>query len=94
MLPVEPGQPIEMPIEVFPTSAALEPGHRLRITVSGGDFPHQLPPLPQFASELGGQVRILTEPGHASYVELPAVGRRCGKQRCKRLPTPELIRGD
>ena len=93
VLPVEPGEPIELPIEVFPTSASLEPGHRLRITVSGGDFPHQLPPLPQLADELGGQVRILTEPGRASYVQLPGLRRGCGK-RCKPLPTPELIRGD
>ena len=93
VLPVPAGQPIELPVEVFPTRATIKRGHRLRITVAGGDFPHQVPPLPQVAASLGGQVQVLTEPGHASYVELPAIHRHCGK-RCRPLPVPNLIRGD
>ena len=67
-------------------------GHRLRITVSGGDFPHQMPPLPQPTGSLAGRVQVLTEPGHASYIELPAIHRHCGK-RCRPLAVPNLIRG-
>ncbi len=91
-LPVPAGKPVELAVEVFPTRAALLPGHRLRLTVSGGDFPHQTPPLPQATNSLAGRVQILTEPGHASYVELPAIHRHCGK-RCRPLPVPNLIRG-
>ena len=93
VLPVEAGVPIEMPIEVFPTRASLAPGHKLRITVSGGDFPHQAPPLPQLVDSLAGTVKILSEPGHRSYVELPAIHRHCSGG-CAPLPVPDLIRGD
>jgi hypothetical protein len=33
---------------------------------------------------------VLTDPEHASYVELPRIGRRAGG----RLPLPRLLRGD
>jgi putative CocE/NonD family hydrolase len=92
-LPVHPGEPIELPVEVFPTRAAIKPGHRLQITVSGGDFPHQLPPLPRTVGSLAGRVQVLTEPRHRSYVELPGLHRHCGGG-CRRLPVPNLIRGD
>jgi uncharacterized protein len=92
VLPVHPGEPVELPVEVLPTRAALKPGHRLEITVSGGDFPHQLPPLPQFTRSLVGRVEVLTDQAHRSYVELPALGRRCGGS-CDPLPVPNLIRG-
>jgi putative CocE/NonD family hydrolase len=89
---VEPGEAVRLPVEIFPTRATLEPGHRLRITVSGGDFPHSLPPLPQLASALGGRVEVLTDPRHRSYLELPALRREC-RGHCKPLPVPNLIRG-
>jgi uncharacterized protein len=91
VLPVHAGEPIELPVEIFPTRAAILPGHRLEITVSGGDFPHQVPPLPQLADSLAGRVEVLTEPGHRSYVELPALHRHCGG--CRPLAVPNLIRG-
>jgi hypothetical protein len=92
-LPVKAGEPIELPVEIFPTRAAIRPGHRLAITVTGGDFPHQLPSLPRTAASLAGQVSVLTEPGHRSYVELPALHRHCGGG-CRPLAVPNLIRGD
>jgi uncharacterized protein len=88
---VRPGEPVALPIEVFPTRATILPGHRLKLTVSGGDFPHQLPPLPQFAGSLAGRVTLLTGPSHPSYLELPSLARRCG--HCRPLPVPRLIRG-
>ncbi len=54
--PVPAGQPLLLPIEVFPTSATLLPGHRLRITISPYDVPHALPPAPALLSSLGGIV--------------------------------------
>jgi predicted acyl esterase len=93
LLPVHPGEPMELPVEIFPTRAATLPGHRLQITVSGGDFPHQAPPLPQLAGSLAGRVEVLTEPGHRSYVELPSLHRHCGGG-CGPLPVPNLVRGD
>jgi predicted acyl esterase len=89
--PVAPGKPTRLPVEIFPTSAAIAKGHRLKITIDPGDFPHQVPPLPQFAGSLDGQVQILTDPDHPSYVELPTLGR-C-RQGCRPLPVPNLLRG-
>jgi hypothetical protein len=50
-----------------------------------------VPPLPQFANELGGAVQVLHDPQHPSYVALPTLGT-CPKG-CKPLPVANLIRG-
>jgi putative CocE/NonD family hydrolase len=103
VLPVTPGQATRLPVEVFPVRAVIRKGHRLRVTVSPSDFPHQLPPAPQLAGSLLGRVSILTAPGHASFVELPGLGgcaagqartgTRSTRARCATLPTPLLISG-
>src|SRR5205814_10051946 len=36
-----PGVPTRLEIEIFPTSAVIEPGHSLRLTIATGDFPHE-----------------------------------------------------
>jgi hypothetical protein len=99
VLPVDPGTPYQLAVEVFPTNALIEPGHSLRITVSSGDFPHQLAPLPALESSLTGTTTILTDPRHPSYVALPAVGGTCtlGRARtgggCRTWPAPKLGAG-
>jgi uncharacterized protein len=89
-LPVTPGQPMELPIEIFPTDAVIPAGHQLRLYVGPNDFPHAVPPLSQLTGSLGGVVQVLHDPQHASYLALPKVGA-CGP--CKALPIPNLIRG-
>jgi putative CocE/NonD family hydrolase len=71
VLPVVAGQPMLLPIEVFPTSATLLPGHRLRITISPYDVPHALPPAPSLLTSLGGVVTVLSDAAHPSSVVLP-----------------------
>ena len=71
VLPVVPGQPMLLPIEVFPTSAVLAPGHRLRITIAPYDVPHALPPLPGALGSVGGVTRVLSDAAHPSSVVLP-----------------------
>jgi uncharacterized protein len=88
VLPVPSGQPMRLPIEVFPTNAVIAKGHRLRVDVEGGDFPHQLPPLPLAANELGGTVQVLHDQQHPSYIELPTLGKQA-----RRLSVPNLTRG-
>ena len=89
-LPVPAGQPIELPIEIFPTDAVIPAGHRLRLYVGPNDFPHAVPPLGQLANSLGGVVQVLHDPQHASYLVLPKAGA-CAP--CKPLPVPNLLRG-
>lgn len=88
VLPVTPGEPTKLRVEIFPTRATLSAGHRLKLVVQGGDFPHQTPPLQQLSGSLAGQVEVLTEPGHRSALHLPVIGHRL-----RSLPTPNLIRG-
>ena len=89
---VTPGRPTRVRVEIFPTAAQIQPGHRLKITVSPADFPHQIPPIPQLLNSLGGQVQVLTDRRHRSFVELPGLGR-CARPNCRPLPVPRLIRG-
>ena len=87
---LEPGDPVKLAIEIFPTNAVLEPGHRLRLTVGGADFPHALPPLGQTLRSLAGRVEILNDAEHRSSVVLPVLGK-CGRG-CEPKPLPHLIR--
>lgn len=90
--------PVKLQIEVFPTSATIQPGHRLQLTVAPADFPHQIPNQAQIVGSLNGTVEILNDPAHRSYLALPVIGPRCaipGRRHrgCAQLPLPELLRG-
>jgi uncharacterized protein len=37
-LPLEPGQPVTLEVEIWPTSIVVPPGYRLGVTLSGSDF--------------------------------------------------------
>ena len=71
--PLTPGEPTLVPVEVFPTSATLAPGHRLRVTIAAHDVPHALPPLPAALGALGGVTTVLAGPDAPSSVVLPAL---------------------
>lgn len=64
-----PGRPVELVIDLFPTSTLFQPGHRLRVTVTGADkanarTPEQNPPP---------RLTVWREEGRGSYVELPVI---------------------
>jgi putative CocE/NonD family hydrolase len=40
--PMQPNQIYDLQVEIFPTTAQLLPGHRLRVVVMSGDSPHRL----------------------------------------------------
>ncbi len=75
-----PTSPTEVEVEVFPTSLALEPGHRLRIALTTGDLPHQGPNLSTLANSVGGVATVYFDPAHPSRVYLGA------DQRTSRRP--------
>jgi predicted acyl esterase len=58
-------------VEVFPTGAVLEKGHRLRITVQAFDTPHLSPTLPQLADGAGGVITLHHSPEYPSRIVLP-----------------------
>ncbi|TAJ54741.1 MAG: CocE/NonD family hydrolase [Nevskiaceae bacterium] len=71
--PLVAGEPTLLPIEVFPTSVVIKKGNRLRITVSGSDFPHGLPPVTDLVDQALGLITFYSDAAHPSSVLLPAV---------------------
>lgn len=72
---LKPGQVAPVDVEIFPTSAVIRKGHRLRFTVAGFDVPHLLAPIP----DLPGQalpITVHTGPKHPSRITFP--GRQSG----------------
>jgi len=66
--PLQPNVVSELQIEVFPTTAYLAPGHRLRLTVMSGDAPHRLDTASTTVGTAGGAglTRIWVGPGFPS----------------------------
>jgi putative CocE/NonD family hydrolase len=67
---LRPGRVAPVDVEVFPTGAAILPGHRLRVAIEGFDVPHLLAPLPDLLGQLG-PLRVYSGGAHASSVTLP-----------------------
>ncbi|MBF6173996.1 CocE/NonD family hydrolase [Nocardia blacklockiae] len=72
VVPVVPGEPFDLDIEINPTEAVLCAGHRLRVCVATGSFPrHYLPPAVK--RRIAGQ-RIVIDPAHPGYLSFLAIG--------------------
>ena len=52
--PVAPGEPTEYRIEIYPTSAIIKAGDRLRLTIGTANTFSDAPDLPTLGQELGG----------------------------------------
>lgn len=68
--PMPPGQPVAVDVEIWPTVAAIEPGHRLRVAVQTADTPRVLPSAPQAAAS-GREILIHHSPQAPSWIALP-----------------------
>jgi hypothetical protein len=60
-------------VEVFPTSAVIPAGHRLRASVGASDLPHGLSPLPDLLQGLLGLLTVYSTPAMPSRVNIPLV---------------------
>jgi len=69
---LKPGTIAPVDVEVFPTGAAIQQGHSLRIAVEGFDVPHLLAPLTDLLSQLG-PLTVYSGGNHASSVTLPTL---------------------
>ena len=56
--PVVPGELTRYDVEIFPTAAMIQPGHRLRLTVTTYDFPHLVPTKPARRALIGGSYQL------------------------------------
>ncbi len=70
---VGPGNAVLVPVEVFPTSAMIAKGHRLRVAVGASNLPQGVPPLPTLLSSLAGVLTIYSDASHPSKIVLPVV---------------------
>lgn len=70
---VIPGQPMLVPVEVFPAAALVRKGHKLRIAISSSNQAQGVWPTPQQALANGNVSTIHNDPAHPSSVVLPVV---------------------
>jgi hypothetical protein len=75
-----PGQPTEMKVEIFPTSLVVQPGHRLRVSITTGDLPHQGPNTWVLGKSTGGVSTIHFGGATPSAVYMGAVGQQVAAQ--------------
>ena len=68
-----PGQAVMVPVEVFPTSALIAKGHKLRVAVGASNLPQGVPPLPTLLNSLLGVLTVYSDAAHPSKVVLPVV---------------------
>lgn len=73
VLPVNSGEAVLVPVEVFATSAMIAQGHRLRVAVSASNLPQGVPPLPTLLQSLAGLLTIYSDAAHPSSVVIPVV---------------------
>jgi putative CocE/NonD family hydrolase len=67
--PLVPGEPVELAIDLYPTSRLFAAGHRIRITVAGADWENARTPRLTPAPTL----TVWRQPGRASWVDLPVI---------------------
>ena len=70
---ITPLQPFRADVEVFPTSARIKAGEKLRISVGTSDLPHGLSPIPDLLTSLLGAMTVYSTPAMPSRVNIPLV---------------------
>jgi hypothetical protein len=63
--PMKPGEVYELNVPLWPTGWLIKPGHRLRVAISGADFPNLWP------TPLAARNRVYRGKNHPSRVVLP-----------------------
>ncbi len=74
VLPVTPGEPMVLDVEIFPTVARIPAGWSLRLSIGTSDFPHAVSPLPMAIAQQGGVLTVHHDAEHPSSVVIPFVG--------------------
>ena len=68
LMSVNPGETDQMAIEIYNTDAVLQPGHRLRVTISSGDVPHILTTTPVMLNTVGAVNTVSRDKGSPSFL--------------------------
>ena len=89
--PLDSGAIEPVDVEIFPTGASIEPGHRLRLAVQAFDVPHLAPTLPQ----LPGSVTVITvhnSAQHPSELTVPRIRAAAAPETPVDTGTPQVAR--
>ncbi|WP_421832484.1 CocE/NonD family hydrolase [Limnobacter sp.] len=73
VLPVMPGEPMLLPVEIFSTAAFIPKGHQLQISINSSNLPQGIQPVPQLLGGLLGAITVLNSAEHPSKIILPVV---------------------
>lgn len=68
---VKPGRPVPVDVEIYGLSGVIQPGHRLRVSIQTGDFPHVVPNFGALGASAGDGLKIWHDTAHQSWVALP-----------------------
>jgi putative CocE/NonD family hydrolase len=71
--PLAAGEVAPIDVEIFPTRARIQPGHRFRVSVQAFDIPHLLPTLPDLLGTLT-VLKIHNSSTYPSTINFPSVG--------------------
>ncbi|WP_394829826.1 CocE/NonD family hydrolase [Pendulispora albinea] len=72
--PVVPGEIMKLSVEVFPTAALLEAGHRLRVAIGPSNAPQGVPVGEQIQLQSPiGTMTVYNDPSHPSSIVVPVV---------------------
>lgn len=72
--PAQPGEVVPVDVEVFPTGADIQAGHRLELSVQSFDVPHLLPTLPDALGTLS-PIQVHASTAYPSALVLPTRDR-------------------
>lgn len=73
-LPVPADEPVRIDVDLVPTDAVLEPGHRLRVDVYAASLPRYLTIVPDLIKARGRRQQLVLDPAKPSYLTFQTDG--------------------
>ncbi|GED98726.1 CocE/NonD family hydrolase [Gordonia crocea] len=73
-LPVPVDRPVAIDVDMVPTDAVIDAGHRLRVDVYAASFPRFLTLVPDLIKARSRRQRLVLDPAHPSYLTFQAIG--------------------
>ena len=71
--PLQPGEPVLVPVEIFPAAALIRPGYRLRVSISASNQIQGVWPFPLQALAEGNVTTVYNDAQRPSSIVLPVV---------------------
>ncbi|WP_422560501.1 CocE/NonD family hydrolase, partial [Gordonia sp. (in: high G+C Gram-positive bacteria)] len=74
-LPVPADEPVRIDVDLVPTDAVLQPGHRLRVDVYAASLPRYLTIVPDLIKARGRRQQLVLDPNKPSYLTFLSDGK-------------------